>query len=54
MGWLSKNFDRQGVVIFQVRDYTSSMSSVWRTTATQDIGTFYLAISSCVIPDRHP
>ena len=44
MVWLSKNFDRQDVVVSQVRDHTCSMSSVWETTTTQDIGTFYDAI----------
>ena len=43
-GWLSKNFDRQDVVLSQARDYTCSMSSVWKSTTTQDIGTFYDAI----------
>ena len=42
---LSKNFDRQDVVVPQARDHTCSMSSVWGTTTTQDIGTFYNAIN---------
>ena len=47
MGWLSKNFDRQAVVIFQAREHTCSMSSVWKTTTVQNIGTFYDAIKLC-------
>ncbi|MEA1921403.1 MAG: hypothetical protein U9N63_01985 [Pseudomonadota bacterium] len=34
----------QDDVVSQARDYTSSMSSVWETTSSQDIGTFYDAI----------
>ena len=45
-GWLSKNFDKQDVVVLQARDHTCSMSSVWRTTTTQDIETFYDAINN--------
>ncbi|MCK5681262.1 hypothetical protein KAI46_10685, partial [bacterium] len=44
-GWLSKNFDRQDVEVFQARDHTHSMSSVWKTSTTQDLGTFYDAIN---------
>jgi len=49
MGWLSKNFDRQDVLVLQARDHTCSMSSVWRTKTTQDIGTFYDAINICTL-----
>ncbi|MCK5540192.1 MAG: hypothetical protein KAI69_04625, partial [Deltaproteobacteria bacterium] len=38
------NFDRQDVVFFRARDHTCGMSSVWKSTTAQDIGTFYLAI----------
>ena len=31
-------------MVFQARDHTCSMSSVWKTTSSQDIGTFYDAI----------
>ncbi len=49
LGWLSKNFDRQVVVVSRARDHTRSMSSVWEITTTQDIGTFYDAIASISI-----
>ncbi len=34
LGWLSKNFDIQEVVIFQARDHTISMSSAWKIDTT--------------------
>jgi len=33
--WLSKNTDKQGVVVFQVRRHTCGMSSAGKSSTTQ-------------------
>ena len=52
-GWLSKKAHIQGVVIFQGRDYTFTMSSSWKNLYNAGDETFYDDIKIYLNHDPH-